>query len=187
MTTGADVLLASGCTTFSGLAALFAGLAAAFDSLFNSVFLDVTGAFDFEADGFAAAPVEDLPAGAATTVGFAAAFATTLVAVLATVLLGDLAAATFAVAALALPSDLAVTSVLTTDFAGVFDVGFAAAGFAVLAEVGTVFAGFFIAFAMESTTNLFVLVVHVARHTRAVREPNYNISTDSAAQPGSFW
>ncbi|MFD2270964.1 hypothetical protein ACFS07_07070 [Undibacterium arcticum] len=62
---------------------------------FNSVFLDVTDAFDFMAEGLAAAPGEDLPAGAAATVGFAAVFATTLVAVLATVLLGDLAAATF--------------------------------------------------------------------------------------------
>ncbi|MFC6519315.1 hypothetical protein ACFQAT_05475 [Undibacterium arcticum] len=148
--------------------------------------MDVTDAFDFMAEGLAAAPGEDLPAGAAATVGFAAVFATTLVAVLATVLLGDLAAATLAGAALALPSDLAAISVLATDLAGAFDdVGFAPAGFAFSGKRYS-FRGFLhcVRHGINyKLARLFMLHGIPAHFTG----PNYNLSTDSAAHTSAFW
>jgi hypothetical protein len=117
----------------STLAAVFAGLLADFDS----VFLFVTGAFGFSGAGFAAARDEGF---AFDGVAFAAVFG----AAFATACAGDL----FDV--FALPTGLAAAGFFTAGFAiDLLWAGLVAADFAFFA-VRDDFAGFFIAFAMES-------------------------------------
>jgi hypothetical protein len=117
----------------SALAAVFAGLLADFDS----VFLFVTGAFGFSGAGFAAA-LDDVFAfdGDAFAAVFGAAFATAC------------AGALFGV--FALPTGAAAAGFFTAGFAiDLFWAGLVAVDFALFA-VTEDFAGFFIAFAMES-------------------------------------
>ena len=119
--------------TVVAFATFFAGLAAVFDS----DFLVVTDAFNFSGAGFAAARDEGFAFDGTT---FAAVFGAALATVFVTVLLG----------VFALLAGLAAAAFFTAGFAiDLLDVLLVAADLAFFA-VGVVFAGFFIAFAMES-------------------------------------
>jgi hypothetical protein len=139
----------------SALTAGLAGLLAAF----GSEFFVVTGAFDCTDTIFSVAFAAGLAFGAATILvagaGLTAVFATGLAgAGLAACLLTGFAVALVVSGAAA--TTLALLLGLggaTTFFAAGFAVDLDAAGFTVFAGSDWVFAGFFIAFAMESTTN----------------------------------
>lgn len=105
----------------------------------------VTGAFNFSGAGFTAALDKDFAFDAV---------AVTLVAVLVAALATVFAGALFGI--FALPAGLAATVFLTAGFIGLLEAGLLAADFAFFA-VGVVFAGFFIAFAMEINTDTGLL------------------------------
>jgi hypothetical protein len=127
-----------------GLVALLAtGLASDFlfvTVAFNCSTAGLAAVLDtgFALDDAVAALVPDFGAGLAATLAFAE----------------DFSAVTLAFVTFALPVGFTATVFFTGVFAAVFaDEALPAADFAFLAEVVRVFAGFFIAFAMESTTN----------------------------------
>jgi hypothetical protein len=118
-------------------------------TVFDSFFLVVTEAFDCAETGFAVAlDKEDF----AVDVAFAleAVFEAALATVFVETLFGDFSAVTFGFATAALPEGLRPVAFFTTGLAADFA---AATGFAFFAGGIKVFAGFFIAFAMESITN----------------------------------
>jgi hypothetical protein len=112
-------------------------------SVFDSVFLFVTDAFNFSGAGFTAALDEGFVFDTVATLAFAAVFGAVLAAVFAGGLFG----------VCALPVDFAMTGFLAAGFIDLLDMGLVAADFAFFA-VGVVFAGLFIAFAMESIPTL---------------------------------
>jgi hypothetical protein len=105
--------------------------------------LFVTDAFNFSGPGFTAARDEGLVFDAVATFAFAAVLGVVLAAVFVGALLG----------VCALPVDFATTGFLAAGFIDLLDMDLVAADFAFFA-VGVVFAGFFIAFAMESIPTL---------------------------------
>jgi hypothetical protein len=138
---------------------LTSGVGAVFDDLLfalGSDFLFVTGAFNCAETGFAAVLDKDFSVALVAVLVLAleavlsAGPGPGLAIVLIDVLLFDCTAVSLE-ATLALPADL--SAVFTTGFAAVFDSAcLAGANFAFFAEDVWFFAGFFIAFAMESTT-----------------------------------
>jgi hypothetical protein len=112
-------------------------------SVFNSVFLFVTDAFNVSGAGFAAALDEGFAFDTVATFAFAAVFGAVLAAVFVGALFG----------VFALPADLTTTGFLAAGFIDLLEAGLVAADFAFFAA-GVVFAGFFIAFAMESIPTL---------------------------------
>ncbi|GAB3547440.1 hypothetical protein GCM10027343_26580 [Noviherbaspirillum agri] len=134
----ASVVWLTAITLLSDFGAALAAVFAAFSAVFGSDFLVVTGAFSFSGAGFAAARDDgfafDVVAFTAAVLG--AGLATVFVAALLGVfaLLGGAAAAVFFTAGFAI--DLLEAALVAADFA--------------FFVVVVVFAGFFIAFAMES-------------------------------------
>jgi len=103
----------------------------------------VTEAFNCAGTGFAVTLGKDFAADA--TFALEAAFEPALAAVSGGALLGDFSAVTFCFAPFALSAAAFFTAGLAAELA--------AAGFAIFAVKVRVFAGFFIAVAIESTTN----------------------------------
>ncbi|WP_245549142.1 hypothetical protein [Noviherbaspirillum massiliense] len=120
------------------MASAFAGaLLEAFSTGFNTVFLFVTGVFNFSGAAFAVARDEVL---AVDAVAFKAVFGAALATVFVGTLLDDFA----------LPAGLATAVFFTAGFAiDLLEAGLVAADFAFFA-LSVDFAGFFIAFAIES-------------------------------------
>jgi hypothetical protein len=138
---------------FSGFETFFVVLPTALDS----VFLFVTGAFNCAETDFAAVLDMDFSTGFAADlesvfgVALAAILESTLAIVFDNVLCGDFPAAVLG-ATFVLPFDLALTVFIAGFAATLEDVNLDEAGFAFFAEDVWIFADFFIAFAMGSTT-----------------------------------
>lgn len=133
----ASVVWLTAITLLSDFGAVFSAVFAGFAAVFGSDFLVVTGAFSFSGAGFAAARDDGFALDAvAFTAGLGAGLATVFVAALLGVfaLLAGLAAAVFFTAGFAI--DLLEAALVAADVA--------------FFVVVVVFAGFFIAFAMES-------------------------------------
>jgi len=149
-------------TATPGLDSGFTGSLAALPIGFASDFLFVTGAFNFTGTDFAAALGKGLAATVLTDVFRVAGITlatTPLGCTLATLfkgLLDDFAV--FVGGADLADGRLEATVFFGTGFAIALTAGFDKPGFAFFATCFTVFAGFFIEFAMKSTTNQVVLV-----------------------------